>query len=67
MTHDRLCPQRLDGFKVACACRILAQARSDERKRVANYLRDEAVGPTMEAEAWAFAYAEAIDALGEKP
>jgi hypothetical protein len=42
------------------------QVRADERKRVANYLRDDAAYPTMEAEAWAFAYAEAIDALGEK-
>jgi hypothetical protein len=40
------------------------QVRADERKRVANYLRDDAACPTIEATAWAFAYAEAIDALG---
>jgi hypothetical protein len=50
-----------------CECDIIAKVRADERKRVANYLRDEAVGPTMEAEAWAFAYAEAIDAMADKP
>jgi hypothetical protein len=33
MTHDPLCPQRLDGFKVACACRILAQARAEEKAK----------------------------------
>ena len=43
------------------------QIRADERKRVANYLRDDAACPTIEATAWALAFAEAIEVMGEQP
>lgn len=29
MTHDPLCPQKLDGFRERCTCRIIARVRAD--------------------------------------
>ena len=68
MDHDPLCPvipADRNFSDWGCQCALIRKVRADSFVQAANMLRDEAVQPSLEAQAWAFAYAEYLSSHAE--